>query len=67
MSDVAEYIATEKKRMSPDDQARMTVSVKADRSTNMSIMNDVKKAIRAGGASRIKYSADSKNINLKQK
>ena len=67
MSDVAEYIATEKKRMSPDDQARMTVSVKADRSTHMSIINDVKKAIRAGGASRINYSADSKNINLKQK
>ena len=65
--DIADYIAAEKQRMSPDDQARMTVSVKADRHTPMSLINDVKRAIRAGGATRINYSADSFSDNLKEK
>ena len=65
--DIADYIAAEKQRMSPDDQARMTVSVKADRHTPMSLINDVKRAIRAGGATRINYSADRFSDNLKEK
>ena len=58
--DVADYVATEKRRMAPDDQMRMTVSVKADRATRMAVVNDVKRAIRLGGASRINYSAEKK-------
>lgn len=65
--DVADYVAAEKKRMAPDDQARMTVSVKADRNTRMAVVGDVKRAIRLGGATRINYSADSRHNNLKQK
>lgn len=65
--DVADYVATEKRRMAPDDQARMTVSVKADRTTRMSVVNDVKRAIRSGGAARINYSADQRDDKLKQK
>lgn len=65
--DVADYVAYEKKRMSPDDQARMTVSVKADRNTRMAVINDVKKAIRIGGATRINYSADNITDRLKEK
>ena len=57
--DVADYVAEEKKRMAPDDQMRMTVSVKADRNTRMAVINDVKRAIRVGGATRINYSADN--------
>lgn len=62
-SDVADYVAGEKKRMAPDDQMRMTVSVKADRGTRMAVVNDVKRAIRIGGASRINYSADNVDKN----
>ena len=58
--DVADYVATEKRRMAPDDQMRMTVSVKADRATRMAVVNDVKRAIHLGGASRINYSAEKK-------
>lgn len=58
--DVADYVAAEKRRMAPDDQMRMTVSVKADRATRMAVVNDVKRAIRLGGASRINYSAEKK-------
>lgn len=65
--DVADYVAAEKRRMAPDDQARMTVSVKADRTTRMAVVNDVKRAIRRGGAVRINYSADQRNDKLKQK
>ena len=58
--DVADYVATEKRRMAPDDQMRMTVLVKADRAPRMAVVNDVKRAIRLGGASRINYSAEKK-------
>ena len=58
--DVADYVAAEKRRMAPDDQMRMTVAVKADRATRMAVVNDVKRAIRLGGASRINYSAEKK-------
>lgn len=67
VADVADYIAAEKQRMAPDDQMRMTVSVKADRSTPMSVVNEVKKAIRMGGAVRINYSADALDNKMKQK
>ena len=59
-ADVADYVAAEKKRMAPDDQTLMTVSLKADRNTPMGLINDVKRAIRVGGAVRINYSADRK-------
>ena len=39
----------------------MTVSVKADRTTKMSIIDNVKQALRKAKAYRISYSATDKN------
>lgn len=64
---VASFVANEKKRMNPDDQVKMTVSIKADRSTPMYVINAVKRAVRAGGATRINYSAERESDKLKQK
>jgi biopolymer transport protein ExbD len=50
IGEVASFVANEKKRMNPDDQVKMTVSIKADRSTPMYVINAVKRAVRAGGA-----------------
>ena len=67
IDEVASFVANEKKRMNPDDQVKMTVSIKADRSTPMYVINAVKRAVRAGGATRINYSADRESDKLKQK
>lgn len=67
MDEVTDFVAEEKKRMNPDDQAKMTVSIKADRSTPMHIVNAVKRAVRVGGATRINYSAERESDKLKQK
>lgn len=67
IGEVASFVANEKKRMNPDDQVKMTVSIKADRSTPMYVINAVKRAVRAGGATRINYSAERKSDKLKQK
>lgn len=67
IGEVASFVANEKKRMNPDDQVKMTVSIKADRSTPMYVINAVKGAVRAGGATRINYSAERESDKLKQK
>lgn len=67
IGEVASFVANEKKRMNPDDQVKMTVSIKADRSTPMYVINAVKMAVRAGGATRINYSAERESDKLKQK
>ena len=67
IGEVASFVANEKKRMNPDDQVKMTVSIKADRSTPIYVINAVKRAVRAGGATRINYSAERESDKLKQK
>ena len=60
IEDVADCMAAEKNRMSPEDVQRMTVSLKADRDVPMGIVTDVKQALREAGTLRISYSADEK-------
>ena len=55
--EVMDYISAEKKRMSPEDQKLMTVSIKADRETKMGVITDVKQALRQAKALKISYSA----------
>ncbi len=59
-SDVLDYISAEKKKMSPEDQQKMIVSIKADKGTKMGIINDVKLALRQAKALRVNYSAIDK-------
>ena len=57
---VTDYVAEERNGMSPEDARAMSVSIKADRATEMGIITDVKQAIRQAGVQRISYSASSK-------
>ena len=59
-ADIIDYVAEERKRMSPEDAQNMSVSIKADRSTEMGVITDVKQALRKAGALRINYSANQK-------
>jgi biopolymer transport protein ExbD len=59
-TDIIDNIAAEKSRMSPEDQQQMTVSIKADRSTKMGIISEVKQALRKSKALKISYSATEK-------
>ena len=55
--DIAAYISEERRRMSPEDARRQTVSIRADRETDMGIIADVKMALRRANATRVNYSA----------
>lgn len=59
-TDIIDYIAAEKSRMTPEDQQQMTVSIKADKSTKMGIISEVKQALRKSKAFKISYSATEK-------
>lgn len=63
-SDVADYVSAERDWMSPEDQQQMTVSIKADRGTQMQVINDVKQALRIAKAYRISYSATEMNKEI---
>lgn len=56
-ADIEEYIKAERKRMSPEDAQRMTVSIKADEHTDVGTIADVKQALRRAGACTINYSS----------
>ena len=58
---IAEEIDKERAKMSEDERQHMTVSIRADRDTEMGIINDVKQALRRAGALNINYSATSNN------
>lgn len=46
--------------MTEDDRQHMVVSIRADRDTEMGLVNDVKQALRKAGALNINYSATKK-------
>ncbi len=53
-------------QMSDDERQHLTVSIRADRQTEMGVINDVKQALRRAGALNINYSAKEKNIRNKK-
>ena len=57
VEEIAPYIAEERERMSPADLSNMTVSIKADKQTQMGVITDVKQQLRRANALRINYSA----------
>lgn len=61
VDDVTDYVAEERRHMSPEDAKAMSVSIKADRETEMGIMSDVRQALRRAGALRVNYSATKKD------
>ncbi len=63
--EVMDYITAERNRMSPEDAQALTVSIKADRHTDMGTITDVKQALRKINALRINYSGSNLKDNVK--
>ena len=62
VAEIGDEIAKEHNGMSEDDREHLTVTIRADRDTEMGIINDVKQELRKAGALNINYSAE-KRIN----
>ena len=60
LAEIGDEIAKERSKMSDDARERLTVSTRADRDTEMGIINDVKQELRKAGALNINYSAEKK-------
>ena len=60
LAEIGDEIAKERSKMSDDARERLTVSIRADRDTEMGIINDVKQELRKAGALNINYSAEKK-------
>ena len=60
IDDIKAYLEQERARMTAEDQARMTVSIKADRETPMGQIADIKHALQQSFALKINYSATEK-------
>ena len=63
VDDIARFVETERKGMSAEDQERMMVSIEADRDVPMSIVNDVKQALRNSYALNVSYAASELRKN----
>ena len=57
VQDIARFIESERRQMATEDNERMTISIKADRDVPMSVINDVKQALRQSYALNISYAA----------
>ena len=62
ISDIGKEIRRERSQMLESDRQHMVVSIRADRDTEMGIINDVKQELRRAGALNVNYSA-TKKIN----
>ena len=60
LAEIGDEITKERDKMSDDARERLTVSIRADRDTEMGIINDVKQELRKAGALNINYSAEKK-------
>lgn len=61
IDEIGSAIAEERSRMAESERQLLTVSIRADRDTEMGVINDVKQALRRAGALNINYSATSRN------
>ena len=57
IDELRELLAEQRRLMSDEDQERMVVCIRADRSTDMGLLADVKRALREANALKISYSA----------
>ena len=62
VGEIAARIREIRAQMPEDTQQHMTVCIRADRETEMGIINDVKQALREAGALNISYSATQNKI-----
>lgn len=59
-SEIAAFITSERKSMSPDDVSRLTISIAADRNVKMGVITDIKQILRQSNALNIIYSAENR-------
>lgn len=57
VADIQDFIAQERDAMNEADQAKMSVSMKADENTKMGIISDVKLALRRASALKLNYAS----------
>ena len=57
IADMADYLAAEREKMSPEEQELLTVAVKIDRDVPMGVVTDVKMALRKAGTLKVHYAA----------
>ncbi len=67
VAQLGEEVEKERSKMAEDDRHNMVVSIRADRHTEMGIINDVKQELRKVGALNINYSAEKKSKNSEVK
>ena len=60
LSELGAAIEQERSQMSEENRQQMVVSIRADRATEMGLINDVKQELRKVGALHINYSATGK-------
>ena len=65
VAQIPDEIKKEREKLSEDERQRMTVSIRADRNTEMGVVNDVKQALRKAGALNINYSATASHNQQK--
>jgi biopolymer transport protein ExbD len=62
ISDIRDFIASEREVRSEEDRSFMTTSIKADENVRMGIITDIKQQLRRCSALKIMYSARAKQI-----
>ncbi len=60
LEQLGKAVLAERDQMSEDERHHMVVSIRADRDTEMGLINDVKQELRKVGALNINYSASKK-------
>jgi biopolymer transport protein ExbD len=58
LTDILDFVASERDKLSEADRSQMTVMIKADKSTRMGIITDVKQELRRANALKISYAAN---------
>ncbi len=57
ITELENYVVSERSAMKEDEQNMMTMSIKADYNTKMGVINDIKQALRRAYALKISYAA----------
>ena len=61
IGEIEKEVTRERSQMSESDRQHLVVSIRADRNTEMGVINEVKQALRRAGALNINYSATSRS------
>lgn len=66
MPEITDYVASKRASLLPQDRQRMVASIRADRGVRMSVINDVRQALRQANVRRILMSAEGSSDKLMQ-